>query len=217
MKNNITEMVFILDRSGSMYGAEADVVGGFNSMLTKQKQEEGRAYVTTVLFNDGQHRLHDRLDMDKVTEMKLEDFVTGGCTALLDTVGDTIKHIIHIHRYARPEDVPEKTIMVIATDGMDNTSRRFTAEQVRKLIEHEKEKYGWEFIFLGANIDAVETAGSIGISHDRAVNFNPDDEGLELCFNAVSDVVSSVQHREPVNAKWSARIAADHSARKSKR
>lgn len=217
MKNNITEMVFILDRSGSMFGAEADVVGGFNSMLKKQKQEKGKAYVTTVLFHNCQHRLHDRLDIDNVPEMKLEDFTTGGCTALLDTVGDTINHIIHIHKYARPEDVPEKTIVVIATDGLENASHRFDRERVKKLIEHEKEKYGWEFIFLGANIDAVETAGSIGISHDRAVNFNPDNEGLELCFDAVSDVVSAVQRREPVSAKWSARVAADHSARKSKR
>lgn len=217
MKNNITEMVFILDRSGSMYGAEADVVGGFNSMLKKQKQEEGKAYVTTVLFNDCQHRLHDRLDIGAVPEMKPDDFSTDGCTALLDAVGSTIKHIAHIHKYARAEDVPEKTVVIITTDGLENASRRFTREQVKKLIEHEKEKYGWEFIFLGANIDAEETAAGIGISADRAVNFNPDDEGLELCFNAVSDVVSSVQRREAVNAKWSARVAADHSARRSKR
>ena len=217
MKNNITEMVFILDRSGSMYGAETDVVGGFNSMLEKQKQEEGRAYVTTVLFSDSQHRLHDRLDISKLPPMDIRDFSTGGCTALLDAVGDSIRHIAHIHKYARAEDVPEKTVVIIATDGMENASRRFDREKVKKLIEHEKEKYGWEFIFLGANIDAVESAGSIGIAPERAVNFNPDDEGLELCFDAVSDVVSSVQRREPVNAKWSARVAADHSARRSKR
>ena len=150
MKNNITELVFILDRSGSMSGLESDTIGGFNAMLAKQKKEPGEAYVTTVLFDTRFDRIHDRLKLEEVPALTERDYVPGGCTALLDAVGDTVRHIAGIHRYARPEDVPEKTVVVITTDGLENASRRYSLQKVKELIEHEKEKYGWEFLFLGA-------------------------------------------------------------------
>ena len=217
MKNNLTEMLFILDSSGSMHGTEADVLGGFNSMIEKQKQEDGRAFVTTVVFNTDCRTVHDRLDINSVPPLGDRDYCPCGCTALLDAVAGSIKHISHIHKYSRPEDVPEKTVVVIATDGMENASRRYSLSQVKELIEKEQTKYGWEFIFLGANIDAIGTAQSMGITADRAANFNCDDEGLELCFAAVSDAVSSVQRRAPVGHSWKQAVAADHAARKSKR
>jgi len=214
MKNNITELVFILDRSGSMAGLEDDTIGGFNSMRSEQKREEGTAYVTTVLFDTRIDRLHDRLKLEEVPALTEDDYVPGGCTALLDAVGDTIRHIAGIHKYARPEDVPEKTVFVITTDGMENASRRWRLEEVKKLIEHEQEKYGWEFLFLGANIDAVETAGSMGIRAERTANFMADTKGLGLAFDAVSQAVSSVQRREAMPMGWSARVESDHKKRK---
>ncbi len=217
MKNNITELVFILDRSGSMSGLESDTIGGFNSMLRKQKQAPGQAYVTTVLFDTRFDRIHDRVRLEEVPELTDRDYLPGGCTALLDAVGDTIRHIANIHRYARPEDVPEKTAFVIMTDGMENASRRFSLEQVKRLIEHEREKYGWEFLFLGANIDAVETAGHMGIRPDRATNFNPDDVGMELSFRAVARAVSAVQCRAQLDESWSDEVEEDHTKRQSKR
>lgn len=214
MKNNITELVFILDRSGSMAGLEGDTIGGFNSMLSKQKREEGTAYVTTVLFDTHIDRRHDRLKLEEVPALTEDDYVPGGCTALLDAVGDTIRHIAGIHKYARPEDVPEKTVFVITTDGLENASRRWSLEDVKKLIEHEQEKYGWEFLFLGANIDAVETAGSMGIRAERTANFMADTQGLELAFDAVSQAVSSVQRREAMPKAWNACVESDHKKRK---
>ena len=166
MKNNITELVFILDRSGSMSGLESDTIGGFNSMLRKQKGEPGEAFVTTVLFDTRFERKHDRVKLEDVPELTAHDYIPGGCTALLDAIGDTIRHIVNIHRYAREEDVPEKTVFAIMTDGMENASHRFTRDEVKRMIEHEQEKYGWEFLFLGANIDAVQTAGGIGRTAD---------------------------------------------------
>ena len=216
MKNKATEMVFILDRSGSMSGLESDTIGGFNSLLRKQREEEGRAFVTTVLFDTHTRRLHDRLPLEQVPALTEKDYVPGGCTALLDAVGETIRHIAHIHKYARPEDVPEKTVVVITTDGMENASRRYSREQVKRLIEHEQEKYGWEFIFLGANIDAAETAEGMGISRDRSANFMADDAGLELCFAAASEAVSCAQRRAPLAASWKNRVEEDHAARKRK-
>lgn len=213
MKNNITEVVFILDRSGSMSGLESDTIGGFNSIIAKQKKEEGRAYVTTVLFDSHMQRIHDRLDIQNVPKMTEKDYVPRGCTALLDAVGDTIRHIAHIHKYSRAEDVPEKTVVIITTDGMENSSRRYTREKVKKLIEHEQTKYGWEFIFMGANIDAAETAGGIGIQPERAANFIADDDGLELCMCAVNEVVSSARRREVLDLAWKANVEKDHSNR----
>lgn len=164
MKTNLTELVFILDRSGSMQGLEKDTIGGFNAMLEKQKKEPGEALVSTVLFDDRIEMLHDRVKLGEVRPITEKEYCVRGCTALLDAVGGAIRHIGNIHKYARPEDVPERTLFVITTDGMENASRRYTADKVRRMIEHEKEKYGWEFLFLGANIDAVETAGSLGIA-----------------------------------------------------
>ena len=213
MKNNVTELVFILDRSGSMCGLVSDTIGGFNSLIAKQKKEEGRACVTTVLFDTRFQRLHDRVDLQSVEPMTEKDYVPGGCTALLDAVGDTVRHIAHIHKYARREDVPDKTVVVITTDGLENASTRYTAEEIRKLISHEQEKYGWEFIFLGANIDAVATASRIGIRRDRSANFMPDAKGLELCFGAAGSVLRSVQRREEVSPCWSGEVDADYADR----
>ncbi len=215
MKNNITELVFILDRSGSMSGLESDTVGGFNAMINKQKKEDGTAYVTTVLFDTRFDRIHDRLRLEDVPALTEKDYVPGGCTALLDAIGDTVRHIAQIHKYARAEDVPEKTVVVITTDGLENASRRYDLDQVKKLIEHEREKYGWEFLFLGANIDAVETAREIGISSARSANFVPDRKGLGLCFEVMSGAIRSARRGAPMADDWSEAVESDH-ARRSK-
>ena len=209
MKRNITEIVFILDRSGSMHGLEKDTIGGFNSMLEKQKKENGEAYVTTVLFDNDYKIIHDRLAICDVPEMTESEYYVGGCTALVDAIGKTIRHIANIHKYARKEDVPENTIFVIITDGMENASHEFTSDQVKEMVEHEKHKYGWEFIFLGANIDAVETARHFGIEKDRAVNYNCDSEGTVLNYQVVSDTVAKMRMSQPISADWSQRIDED--------
>ncbi len=214
--NDLTELVFILDRSGSMSGLESDTIGGFNSMVEKQRGEEGRAYVSTVLFNQESRVVHDRLDIRKVEPMTRETYCVGGCTALLDAIGDAVRHIGNIHKYARPEDVPAHTLFVITTDGMENASHRYTGEKVRKLIERQKEKYGWEFLFLGANIDAVETARHIGIGADRAVDYCCDSAGTALNYEVVTQCVSDVRAGRGVSAKWSARIREDHKNRGKK-
>lgn len=214
MENNITELVFILDRSGSMSGLESDTIGGFNSLITKQKKEDGIAYVTTVLFDTSLERIHDRLKLKDVPALTERDYTPGGCTALLDAIGTTVHHIARIHKYARPEDVPEKTVVVITTDGMENASRHYTLDEVRKLIEHEQEKYGWEFLFLGANIDAVEAASGIGIHASRAANFMHDDRGVDLCFDAACGAISSVQRRKPIMSSWKSIVEKDHRERK---
>lgn len=177
MKNNMTELVFILDRSGSMAGLESDTVGGFNSMIEKQKKQDGECYVSTVLFDNESEVLHDRMKLGDVPKMTENDYTVRGCTALIDAIGGAIHHIGNIHKYARPEDVPEHTMFVITTDGQENASHRYTSEQVKNMIDRQKEKYGWEFLFIGANIDAGETAARYGISRDRAVNYNSDGEG----------------------------------------
>ena len=171
MRKNLTEIVFILDRSGSMSGLETDTIGGFNSMIEKQKKENGEALISTVLFDNVSEVIHDRVPVQKVEPMTDRDYSVRGCTALLDAIGGAIHHIGNVHKYARKEDVPEHTLFVITTDGMENTSRRYDSEKVKKMIERQKEKYGWEFLFLGANIDAVETAKHFGIGADRAVNY----------------------------------------------
>ena len=178
--NNITELVFILDRSGSMGGLESDTIGGFNSMLNKQKKEDGRAYVSTVLFDHETEVLHDRVPIEKVPELTDKDYTVRGCTALLDAIGSAIHHIGNVHKYARPEDVPEHTMFVIITDGMENASKRYSGKEIKKKIEKEKSKYGWEFLFIGANIDAITTARNFGISEDRAVNYRADRQGLRF-------------------------------------
>lgn len=212
--NNLTEMVFILDRSGSMYGLEKDTIGGFNSMLLKQKEEDGEAFVTTVLFDNEYQILHDRLPAKEVPEMTDNEYKPRGSTALIDAIGRTIRHIVNIHKYQRKEDVPANTIFVIITDGMENASHIYSSDKVKKMIEHEKEKYGWEFIFLGANIDAVETARHFGISEDRAVNYNCDSQGTRLNYEVVSDAVSCCRMSAPIQADWSQRIDEDYRNRR---
>ena len=212
--NNITELVFILDRSGSMAGLESDTVGGFNGMLKKQKAEEGAAYVTTVLFDDQLETLHDRIPLLQVPEITEKEYFVRGCTALIDAIGTTVSHIEKIHKYARPEDVPAHTVFIITTDGLENASRTYTSDQVKKMIERKKEKDGWEFLFIGANIDAVETARHIGISADRAVNYHADQRGTRVVFDCVSAPLSDLRKNQKVSAKWSEAIEKDYNERK---
>ena len=213
MKNNITELVFILDRSGSMSGLESDTIGGFNSMIERQKKVDGQCYVTTVLFDTRIDRIHDRMDLKEIQLMTEKDYMPGGCTALLDAMGNTIDHIVHIHKYARPEDVPVHTTFVIMTDGLENASHYYSSDEIKRKVEHEKEKYGWEFLFLAANIDAVETAGQIGIHRDRAVDYMADSEWTELAYRSLSDTICAQRMGAPIDADWSKKIKKDHKLR----
>lgn len=211
--NALTEMVFILDRSGSMSGLEKDTIGGFNSMIEKQKKEEGKAFVTTVLFDHEHEILHDRVDIQKLDPMTEKEYYVRGSTALIDTLGNTIEHISMIQKYARKEDVPAHTIFVITTDGMENASHEYSSDKVKKMIE-QKRKDGWEFLFLGANIDAVETAKTYGISPQMAVRFESDAQGTAVNYKAVSKAMSSVRACGSVQENWSADIQADYASRK---
>ena len=211
----LTEIIFILDRSGSMAGLESDTIGGFNSLIAKQKKEDGQALVSTVLFDDRSDVLHDRVPLDRIAPMTDDDYFVRGCTALLDAVGGAIHHIGNVHKYARPEDRPEKTMVIITTDGMENVSKRYTYEKVKSMIERQKEKYGWEFIFLGANIDAVEVAGRFGISEDRAANYHSDEEGTALNYEVLSEAICQVRMGcAPLSAGWKKKIDADFERRK---
>lgn len=214
MMKNLTEIVFILDRSGSMAGLEDDTIGGFNAMIEKQKNEEGEAYVSTILFDNYIEVIHDRVDIRKVRPMTRGDYYVRGCTALLDAVGRTIRHIGNVHKYAREEDRPEKTLFVITTDGMENASREYSYERVRRMIEHEKEKYGWEFIFLGANIDAAREAARFGITEDRAVNYHADSVGTAVIYEAVSEAVCNVRASRPMSDEWRQRVDKDYNIRR---
>ena len=214
MKKNLTELVFILDRSGSMAGMVADTIGGFNSLIEKQQREPGEAYVSTVLFNEESVVLHDRVSVTEVKPMTRNDYCPYGCTALLDAVGDAIHHIGNVHKYARKEDVPERTLFVITTDGLENASHRYTAERVKQLITRQKEKYGWEFLFLGANIDAVGTASRIGISADRAANFHNDAQGIQTNFDALNKAVHMTRCSYCLREDWKADIDKDYTSRK---
>ena len=213
MKKNLTEIVFILDRSGSMHGLEADTIGGFNSMIEKQKKETGEALVSTILFDNAAEVIHDRVSLKDIRELTSRDYCAKGCTALLDAVGGAIHHIGNIHKYARPEDVPEHTLFIITTDGMENASRRYNSMEVKKMITRQKEKYGWEFLFLGANIDAVETAAGFGIGADRAVNYRADSQGTQLNYEVLGDAVSAVRQSAPLTAGWKKRIDEDYENR----
>ena len=205
----MTELVFILDRSGSMAGLESDTIGGFNSMLARQKREAGEALVSTVLFDHESTVIHDRLPLSNVPSMTEREYFTRGSTALLDAVGGAIQHIGNIHKYARPEDVPEKTLFVITTDGYENASHRYDYEMVRRMIERQKEKYGWEFLFLGANIDAAREAARFGICADRAVNYKCDEAGTVLNYEVIGEAVCSVRASRPLGADWKRRIDED--------
>ena len=212
-RNNITEAVFILDRSGSMGGLENDTIGGFNSMIEKQKKQEGEAYVTTVLFDGDVETLHDRIPVCEVAPLTEKDYYVRGCTALLDAIGMTVEHIEKVHRYQRREDVPENTVFVITTDGLENASRKFDSATVKKMIEKKKAD-GWEFLFIGANIDAVETAAKVGIGADRAVNYHADACGTAVLFDTVSEAIEDVRSRKPLKASWGKKITADYDRRK---
>ena len=214
MKKNLTELVFILDKSGSMSGLEADTIGGFNAMIDKQRREAGEALVSTVLFDRDCTVIHDRVNLADVPKLTEREYCPGGCTALLDALGGAIHHIGSVHKYAREEDVPERTLFVITTDGMENASRRYTSDQVKAMIQRQKAKYDWEFLFLGANIDAVETAGRYGIAPDRAVNYHADREGTRLNYRVVGEAISSVRASKPLSADWKSAIDADYQSRK---
>ena len=214
----MTELVFILDRSGSMSGLEGDTIGGFNSMIEKQKREPGDCLVSTVLFDNESQVIHDRVPLEKVPRLTEEEYFVRGCTALLDAVGGAVHHIGNIHKYARPEDRPEKTMFVITTDGLENASLRYDYPKVKKMIERQKGKYDWEFIFLGANIDAAKEAARFGIGADRAVRYQSDEEGTLLNYEVISEAVSSVRAcpSVPLAASWKDRIAADFKKRGKK-
>ena len=214
MKKDLTELVFILDRSGSMQGLEGDTIGGFNSMLEKQKKQPGEAFVSTVLFDSQTEVIHDRVRLDKVRPLTDKEYYVRGCTALLDAVGGAIHHIGNIHKYARPEDVPEHTLFVITTDGMENASRRYTAPQVREMIQRQKEKYGWEFLFLGANIDAVETAGQLGIEDDWSADYVCDIVGIQRSYEAIDRAVTAVRSSAPLDKHWKDAVKEDFQNRK---
>ena len=214
MKNNITELVFILDRSGSMAGLESDTIGGFNSMIEKQRAQEGECYVSTVLFDHVSEVLHDRVKLAEIQMMTDRDYTVRGCTALIDAIGGAVRHIANIHKYARPEDVPERTMFVIMTDGLENASKRYSSDEVKRMIEHEKSKYGWEFLFIGANIDSVETARRFGIGADRAANYHADHKGTAVVFDAVCETVGKLRQSKPLEPSWNQRINSDYNARK---
>lgn len=216
MKKGLTEVVFILDRSGSMSGLERDTIGGFNSMIEKQKKEEGEALVSTVLFDNYSEVLHDRVDIAKIEPLTDRDYTVRGCTALLDAIGGAIHHIGNVHKYARNEDVPEHTIFIITTDGMENASHQYSREKIKAMIERQKSKYGWEFLFLGANIDAIETARSYGIDQDRAVEYNCDSVGTGLNFEAMSDAITTMRCSAPLTADWKKNVEADRKKRRTK-
>lgn len=222
MKTGLTELVFVIDRSGSMSGLELDTIGGFNSMIARQKKEniEGETYVSTILFDDRCQVLHDRVSLSKVEPMTEKDYYVGGSTALLDALGGAIHHIANVHKYAREEDRPEKTLFVITTDGMENSSHIYSSDKVKAMVKKEQEKYGWEFIFIGANIDAVETAGNFGIRKERAVNYVHDNIGTATVFASVSKAVGAMRKAKAVEACvaldeccWDADVKADYEER----
>ena len=213
MKKGLTELVFILDRSGSMAGLEGDTIGGFNAMIEKQKKTEGEAFVSTVLFDNESVVIHDRVDIQKIAPMTEEQYSVRGCTALLDAVGKSIHHIGRVHKYAREEDRPEKTLFIITTDGMENASREYSYEKVRKMIQRKKEKYGWEFLFLGANIDAAKEAARFGIAEDRAANYHADRQGTAVVYEAMSAAVGCVRANRPMSADWKSQVDEDYRKR----
>ena len=214
MRKHLTEIVFILDRSGSMCGLEADTIGGFNSMMEKQRRQEGEAYISTILFDNESEVIHDRLPLEKVPVLTDREYYVRGCTALLDAVGSAIRHIGNIHKYARKEDIPEKTIFVITTDGMENASRHYDYEKVKSMIEERRDQHGWEFLFLGANIDAAREAARFGIHADRAANYHADSQGTGVIYDTVSDALEYMRTcPAPMDASWKDAIDEDYCCR----
>ena len=214
MKKNLTELVFILDRSGSIAGLEKDTIGGFNAMIEKQRGEPGEALISTVLFDNECEVIHDRVPLDRVPALTEREYFVRGCTALLDAVGGAIRHIGNVHKYAREEDRPEKTLFVITTDGMENASRRFTYDRLKAMIKRQKERYGWEFLFLGANMDAAREAARFGIGADRAANYHADSEGTNVIYETVSEAITQVRCcAAPLSANWKQRVDEDYKKR----
>ncbi len=209
MRKNLTELVFILDRSGSMAGLEKDTIGGFNSMIERQRHTEGDALVSTVLFSNDSQVIHDRADLRSVKPLTSREYFVFGGTALVDAIGGAIHHIGNVHKYAREEDRPEHTVFVITTDGMENSSHRYSSDEVKAMVERQKERYGWEFLFLGANIDAVETAAKYGIREDRAATFHNDTQGQALNYACVDEAISRVRRKAPLMRDWKSAIDED--------
>lgn len=216
MKKGLTELVFILDRSGSMSGLESDTIGGYNSLLEKQKKESGEALITTVLFDDEYELLHDRINLRGIRPITDKQYYVRGMTALLDAVGKTISKIGNAQKNTAEDERAENIMFVITTDGMENASREYSFEKVQTMIKHQKDRYGWEFIFLGANIDAVATAEKFGIGSDRAVNYNPDSEGTLLNYEVLSETVSSMRTSRDISRNWKERIEEDFIKRAKK-
>jgi uncharacterized protein YegL len=216
MKTDLTELVFILDRSGSMSGLESDTIGGYNAMLKKQQQEPGEATVTTVLFDDEYQLLHDRINIKGISPITENEYFVRGTTALLDAIGKTIHKIHNAQQHTSPEHRADKVLFVIITDGMENASREYSYAQVKQLVERQKETYGWEFIFLGANIDAIATAATFGISADRAANYHADSQGTQLNYEAVGCAVSEFRTSRQISDRWKARIDEDFKKRGKK-
>lgn len=210
---NITEMVFILDRSGSMSGLESDTIGGFNSLINKQKKEDGKCLVSTILFDDSTEVIHDRVDLQAIKPMTENEYYVRGCTALIDALGGAIKHTKNIHKYIRKSDIPDHTMFVIITDGMENTSHKYSSDDVKLMINQQKE-LGWEFLFIGANIDAVETAKHYGINEDRAVNYHADKKGTSVVYDAVANACCNMRREDKIDSTWCAPINADYNNRK---
>ena len=222
MKKGLTELVFILDRSGSMVGLEKETIGGYNSLIEKQKKSQGEVYVSTVLFDGVSEVLHDRIPLCEIQPMTEDEYYVRGCTALLDALGGAIHHIGNVHKYTKEEDRPEKTLFIITTDGQENSSRRYTYKKVKHMVEKQKEKYGWEFLFLGANIDAIAEAERFGIKANRAVNYECDEEGTAINFKVLSKAVSRVIEysyddcEEMLDDSWKEEIEEDYKKRHKK-
>jgi len=213
MKRNLTELVFILDKSGSMAGLEADTIGGYNAMLKKQQKAEGEAVVTTALFDHDYELLHDRINIRGISPITEKDYEVGGTTALLDAIGFTIQKIINVQKRTSEEEPAEKVLFVITTDGMENASREFTTDKIKKLVQHQKDTYGWEFLFLGANIDAIATAARFGIGEDFAVEYHADHEGTQLNYEAVNEAVVNLRSGKKIDRSWKQGIERDYNRR----
>jgi uncharacterized protein YegL len=213
MKKNVTEVVFILDKSGSMAGLEMDTIGGYNSMLNKQKKAEGEAFVTTVLFNHQSELLHDRINIRGISPISERDYEVGGTTALLDAIGYSIRKIVNVQKHTSKEERADQVLFVITTDGMENASREFSPSKIKKMISHQKEKYGWDFMFLGANIDAISTAAQFGIEEDFAVDYHADNMGTKLNFEMVSEAVVKLRSGQKIDRSWKEGIERDYQRR----